>query len=340
MDPVTHGVVGAMAAFSVSKKEHRIPASIAGAGAALIADVETFMHLPSDPLFNLEVHRQFTHSIIFIPVGALIAALLFWWFMRNRLSFKEVYIYSFAGYATHWFMDVITSYGTELFWPFLETRYAWNLVSVVDPIFSAGLILFTGLAIWLNRKWLIGAAWGWMFLILMAGLIQNERAERVMQQLALERNHTIDRSVVKPTIGNQLLWRATYISGDSVHTDAVRTGLFSRAVAYRGETEPLVFIADEFTEYEGTTLYSDLKRFKRLSEAYLIRHPHKPEIIGDARYSMLPISLIPLWGVEVDTADTGRHLPFLYFRDAGDEVREPFMNMLFGEPYDGRLIRF
>ena len=332
MDPVTHGVVGAMAAFTVSKKEHRIPASITGAGAALIADVETFMHLPSDPLFNLEVHRQFTHSLVFIPVGALIAALLFWWFMRNRLSFRELYIYSFAGYATHWFMDVITSYGTELFWPFVETRYAWNLVSVVDPVFSVGLILFTGLAIWLNRTWLIGAAWGWMFLILAAGLIQNERAERIMQQLADERNHTIDRSVVKPTIGNQLLWRATYISGDSVHTDAVRTGLFSAATAYRGESEPLVYIADEFAEFEGTTLYSDLKRFKRLSEAYLIRHPHKPEIIGDARYSMLPTSLIPLWGVEVDVNDTERHLPFLYFRDAGDEVREPFMNMLFGKP--------
>jgi len=32
----------------------------------------------------------------------------------------------------------------------------------------------------------------------------------------------------------------------------------------------------------------------------------------------------------VDTTQTDRHVPFLYFRDAGDEVREPFMEMLLG----------
>ncbi|REL38884.1 metal-dependent hydrolase [Rhodohalobacter sp. SW132] len=330
MDPLTHGVVGAMAAYSVSSEKNRKPAVVAGAGAALIADVETFIHLPSDPLFNLEVHRQFTHALVFIPVGALIAAALFWWVLRRHLTFRDLYLYSLAGYATHWFMDVITSYGTELFWPFVDTRFAWNLVSVVDPVFSAGLILFTALAIGLNKKWLIYVAWAWMAIILAVGWMQNNRAEGAMTQTAAERGHFIERSVVKPTIGNQVLWRTTYISGDSVFTDGVRTGYFSGITVFPGEGEPLVFIEDEFSEFQGRTLYSDLQRFERLSEAYLIRHPDKPDVIGDARYSMLPTSLIPLWGVETDTTNTDTHLPFLYFRDSGEEIRTRFSGMLFG----------
>lgn len=340
MDPITHGVAGAMAAYTISDIKERNSAAVAGAGSAMLADIETFIYLPADPLFNLEIHRQFTHSLVFIPLGALIAAGLFWFLLRRHLPFKQLYLYSFAGYATHWFMDLITSYGMELFWPFVNTRYAWNLVSVVDPLFSAGLILFSGLALWHNRKWLIGAAWGWMILILAAGWIQNERAERTMNLLADERGHSVEHSVVKPTIGNQILWRAIYINRDSVYTDAVRAGLFSSPEIYSGESSPLVDVSDDFHAYRGTTLYSDLKRFERLAEGYLIRHPHLPEVIGDARYSMLPTSLVPLWGVATDTLQPDSHLPFLYFRDAGSEIREPFLNMLLGRENSIKAYRY
>jgi len=330
MDPITHGVTGAMAAYTISDSEKRKPAAAVGFGAALLADLETFIHMPGDPLFNLEVHRQFTHSLVFIPVGALVAALLLWYFFRNQFTFAKLYLFSFAGYSTHWFMDLITSYGTEIFWPFIDTRYSLNIVSVVDPIFSAGLIIFTAAAIIMNRKQLLAAAWGWLLLILTIGFVQNQRAHSAMQQMAAERNHAIERSVVKPTIGNQLLWRTTYISGDTVYTDAVRTGLFSGIRVYEGESEPLVVVKRDFSEFEGTTLYDDLLRFSRLSEEYLVRHPDQDEIVGDAAYSMLPTSLVPLWGVEVDTTQPDRHLPFLYFRDASDEVREPFKDMILG----------
>jgi len=331
MDPVTHGVVGAMAAYSFASIENSQKAAFTGFGAAILADVETFINLPSDPLFNLEIHRQFTHSLPFIPIGALLAAGLYWLILRNKLTFRQLFGFSFAGYATHWFMDVITSYGTELLWPFTNTRYAWNMISVVDPVLTAGLLLLMGFALWKNRKWLAVAAWLWLILILLTGWFQSQRAERSMTLLAEQRGHTVERSVVKPTIGNQLLWRATYISNGYVYTDAIRTGYISPVLIYQGESEPLVNISDEFQAHSGTTFYSDLQRFKRLSEGWLVRHPEKPDIIGDARYSMLPTSMTPLWGVETDTADTQTHLSFLYFRKSGPDVREPFLDMLLGK---------
>lgn len=330
MDPITHGVTGSMATLLFTDHDDNIrPASI-GFGAAMLADIETFIQIPSDPLFNLEIHRQFTHSLIFIPVGALVAAGLFWIMFRKRYNFSAIYLFSIAGYSTHWFMDLITSYGTELLWPFVDTRFALNIVSVVDPIITVGLIVFTSLALFKHRKHYLQIAWTWLIVFLLLGWMQNNRAATAMKSIAIERGHPIEKAVVKPTIGNQLLWRATYISRDSVYTDGIRTGIFSGIKHYDGESEPLVVIEDDFQPFRGTTLFNDLKRFSRLSKGFLIRHPNQPHVVGDAAYSMLPTSLIPLWGVETDTTDLAHHVSFNYYRDTSEEIRNSFKMMLLG----------
>jgi len=331
MDPLTQGLVGATASQSFSEKKKIRPAAFAGAAAAMMADLDYFIHIPSDPLFNIEIHRQFSHSLIFIPVGALIATFLLWWFMKKYLSVKELYLYSILGYATAGLLDTFTSYGTQLLWPFLETRFAWNVISVVDPVVTGGLIVFIGLAVWQRKKTMAWVAGGWLVLFLFFGWLQHSRATSAAQNLAAGRGHSIEKLVVKPTIANQRLWRANYIYDGRIYTDAIRTGIFSGITVFEGESEPLVIIERDFSGFEGTTLYNDLIRFKHLSESFLIRHPDKTEIIGDARYSMLPTELTPLWGVEIDTASTNRHLPFLYFRDASEEIREPFLDMLMGK---------
>lgn len=330
MDPITHGVTGSMAALICSDHDDKLRPAFVGLGAAMLADIETFIQIPGDPLFNLEIHRQFTHSLIFIPVGALVAAGLFCLLFRKHYDFSALYLFSFAGYSTHWFMDLITSYGTELLWPFLDTRFALNITSVVDPIITLGLIVFTSLALFKHRSYFLPLAWIWLSLFLLLGWIQNNRASSAMHDISQERGHSIEKAVVKPTIGNQLLWRATYISRDTIYTNAVRTGYFSGIRIYPGESAPVVVPEEEFLAYKSTTLYTDLQRFSRLSEGFLVRHPHQPDIIGDAAYSMLPTSLIPLWGVEIDTNNPENHVNFRYFRETGENIREPFIDMLLG----------
>ena len=334
LDPLTHGLVGATASKSAAEQKKLRPAAITGFFAAMLADLDYYIHFPSDPLFNIEIHRQFTHSLIFIPVGALVAAALLWWFMKKQLSFRELYLYSFLGYATSGLLDAFTSYGTQLLWPFSDTRFAWNYISVVDPVVTAGLIGLLAVA-WLKKEklyaWLAG---GWLIFFLLFGSIQHNRAASAAENLAAERNHNVEKLVAKPTIGNQRLWRANYIYDGRIYSDAVRTGIFSGITIYEGESAPRVIIEEEFAEFEGSTLYNDLLRFRKLSENYLIRHPEQPDIIGDARYSMLPTTLVPLWGVEADTTMPDRHLPFLYFRDTGEEVRKEFLDMLMGRNID------
>lgn len=335
MDPLTHGVVGALAAQSFAGKEKVRTAALAGFPAGMLADLDFFIHNPSDPLLNIELHRQFTHSLLFIPAGALIAALLLWWLLRKRLRFGELYLFSFVSYATAGLLDACTSYGTVLLWPLNDTRVAWNLISIVDPLFTVVLVLLLAAAWRTGHRHYAWSAGLWLLLYLSFGFLQQERATHALHALADERGHVVERAVVKPTVGNLLLWRGTYESDGELHADALRAGLFGKMRIYEGASAPLIR-PEHFRKRLGETrLFGDLIRFSRLSDGWLVRHPEDPDVIGDARYSMLPTSLIPLWGIRVDTANADDHAPLLYYREAGPEIREPFLRMLTGrDPAD------
>ena len=331
MDPVTHALTGAAAAQSLARNDLQRPAAFTAMIAALLPDLETFVHRADDPLFNIEIHRQFTHAFVFIPIGALLTALLLWWFMRRHLTFPQLFAFSFTGFATHGFMDAITSYGTELLWPFSDVRIAWNLVPIVDPLLTVVMALLVGLGVWHRRKWIGWVFFGWLALYILAGAVQRERAKDTITRLAGDRDHKIERLVVKPTIGNLLLWRSTYAHGDSIYVDAVRAGWGEGLLIYEGAAAESIHPETHFIRWKGTTLYSDIERFYRFSDGFVIRDPHRDEILGDARYSMIPNSLNPLWGIRADTTAADCHVPFLNFRDAGSEVRKTFLKQLKGK---------
>ena len=154
MDPFTQGIVGTTVAQSGSRRDTLIIASIIGLLAGLAADLDIFIRSGTDPLLFLEYHRHFTHSIFFIPFGALICAVVFYYLFskRNKLSFRQTYFFSFLGYATHGIIDSFTTYGTLLFWPFTDERIAWNTISVIDPIFTIPIFIFVILSIVKRNK--------------------------------------------------------------------------------------------------------------------------------------------------------------------------------------------
>ena len=61
-----------------------------------------------------------------------------------------------------------------------------------------------------------------------------------------------------------------------------------------------------------------------------MRHPRRPELIGDARYAMLPTSLEPLWGIVVDPSAPGGAVRFETGRKLTPEIRTRFVAMLLG----------
>ncbi len=328
MDPVTHGLIGASTSQSFVSNEQLRPAAIIGIVSAMLADLDVFIFDSADPLLNIELHRQFSHSFIFIPVGALIASGLLWYFFRNKMSFRKIYGLSFLGYATAGITDTFTSYGTKLFWPFSESRFSWDLISVFDPLFSLVILVIVILALYKKNPKICWFAWGWIVLYLSFAVIQQHRGTSVAKIIAQKQNHQMKKLVVKPTLGNQLLWSIRYEAQDTLYANGVHLSLFNDPKVYQGEAAPLLNWQQKYEQLNGTTLYNDIKRFDNLSEGYLIEHPDKSNVIGDGRYAMLPTAMSPLWGIKVDTTKPHKHLPFKTFRDATPAVRNTYLDML------------
>lgn len=330
MDPVSHGLIGASASQSFAKKNSFQAAAIVGLGSALLADLDVFISSASDPLLNLEMHRQFTHSLFFIPVGALVATLLSYWFVKKYLTLKQTYLFSLAGYATAGLMDLITSYGVLLFWPIKSERYSLDIISVFDPFFTLGVILFTGIAFYKREKLYTWFALAWAIGYLLFAFTQQQKGVRIAQEIASSNNHEIQQLIVKPTIANQILWSIRYTTDDSLYSFGLRSLPLAEPVVLEGESTALLQWKDAYSKFEGSVLYQDIQRFSDLSEGVLIQHPNYENLIGDGRYSMLPTTNAPLWGIEIDTTNSGQHVKFGTYRDASEEVRESFIDMLFG----------
>lgn len=331
MDPVTHGLIGASASQSASTNDQLWPASIVGLTSAMLADLDVFIASASDPLLNIELHRQFSHSFIFIPIGALIAAALLWYFFKNKLTFRQIYGFSFLGYATAGITDTLTSYGTKLYWPFLDDRFAWNLMSVFDPLFSAGILTCVAITLYKKKPRISWLVWGWIALYLSITVIQQQRGRQMARSIAQQEGHTIDRLVVKPTLGNQLLWSIRYTYQDTLHAHGIHLGIFGVPQVYHGESTPLLNWQQKYADFRGTTLYRDIKRFDKLSEGFLINHPDEKNVIGDGRYAMLPTRMSPLWGIKIDSTNPNKHLPFNTFREVTPSLRSTYLNMILGK---------
>jgi len=324
---VTQGVLVAALAQSVAKKEHVRLATIIGLVAGVIADADILIRSSADPLLSLEFHRHFTHSIFFIPIGAGIAFLLLWPFLRNKLPVAYLYLYCCMGYLLSGFIDACTSYGTNLLWPLIDTRISWHIISIVDPVFTIILIA----AIIAGYKKLrpsfsrIGILLAGCYLLF--ALFQMNRAENSIIELAAQRGHTIEKIIVKPTIGNSLLWRSVYLSKNTFYIDAVRVGLSKRI--YQGNSIKQFDMSQTFPELDtNSQLVEDIQRFEIFSDNFVSQYPGRPEVLGDVRYSMNPIGIIPLWGIEMNLDDSSQHVKFDNYRAASEQVKQQFIDML------------
>jgi len=78
MDPLTQGTLGASLSQSFAGDKKLVKyASILGFLAGMAPDLDLFIRSSEDPLLFLDFHRQFTHSLFFIPIGGFLCALLF-----------------------------------------------------------------------------------------------------------------------------------------------------------------------------------------------------------------------------------------------------------------------
>ncbi len=329
MDPLSQGVLGAAVAQLIASREQMPRAALLGGLAGMAPDLDVLIRSSTDPLLFLEYHRQFSHSLVFVPFGALLCALVAFPLNRHSISFGRTYAFCLLGFATHGLLDACTSYGTQLFWPFSDHRVAWNNVSVVDPAFTVPLLLLLGFATYRKTPvaaW-IGCAWAVGYLLV--GVAQRERAEAFGQDVAAGRGHGVVEIEAKPAFGSLLLWKTIYEVDDRYYVDAVRLG--AGATAYLGQSVSRLDVSRDLGWLEaGSQQARDLERFRWFSAGMIALDPNREDRVIDIRYSLLPNRIAPLWGIQLHRGtDLKRHVAFLTMRALSQADRDELFHMLF-----------
>ena len=333
MDPVSQGVVGAAFAQTAARRAKIATVAWYGAIGGMAPDIDVLFQSSTDPLLFLEYHRQFTHSLVFIPVGALIVFMLLWALAKRLpwlggLSRGEAYLACLMGYATHGLLDACTSYGTQLLWPFADTRIAWDTMSIVDPLFTLPILLLVVAASWTRRRWLVWLACVWIMSFFTLGWWQHERALWAAERVAQIRGHSPLRLTVKPSFANLLLWKTIYEFDGDYYVDAVRVGM--QPLWYQGASVRKLELARDFPGLESDTrLAKDVERFRWFSDDYLAPLENALRII-DMRYSMVPNEIDPMWGIELDFSQPNQHVVWWSSRELSDADQNSFLGMLVG----------
>lgn len=323
MDPITQGVVGATAAQLNSKPNELVRASLCGWFAGMAADLDILIRSNTDPLLALEYHRQFTHSLIFIPFGALLCAVVFHALLvRGQFAFARTYVFCFLAYATHALLDACTTYGTLLFWPFSLMRVAWNTISVVDPVFTIPAIVLILFALVRKKRVFSVCAALYMLAYLALGLVQNHRAEQVAVDLALSRGHSADHIGVKPSFANIVLWKSVYEYQNHYYVDAVRVGRSSSVI--EGSSVEKLNLAAHFPWLKSHTQQArDIERFRWFSNQHLGLDAHDPNRVVDIRYSLLPNQTTGMWGIVLNPkANDEAHVEYTTNRPQPQEAAQ------------------
>lgn len=330
MDPLTQGVVGSAVVMKFSNKKHILIATILGFFSGLAPDLDIFIRSSHDPLLALEYHRQFTHSLIFIPIGGLICATFFYYLYARRkgIEFKQLFIYCTLGYGTHGLLDSCTSYGTQLFWPFSDTRIAWNTISIIDPVFTLPILILIITGALKRKKIYSYLSLFWIIVYCSFGVIQQERARDVAINLANSRGHFNVSIDVKPSFANLIVWKTIYSQNNSYFVDAVKVGFHKKI--YEGSKIEKLSIRKSFPWLDHKSQQAkDIERFRWFSGGYLAISKKYPNRIIDIRYSMLPNEINGLWGIELNKLATRKsHVKYVFNRNRDLDSAKKLIKMI------------
>ncbi|HEX2539694.1 MAG TPA: metal-dependent hydrolase [Caldimonas sp.] len=170
MDAFTHALMGAHAAHLGTRPDARLSPRtrlLLGGVAAAFPDVD-FIGFLVDPLrFLAYWHQGPTHSLLLLPLWALLIAAAYCAATRRWRAFGEAVAVCGAGLATHLVLDLLTVYGTQLLYPLSSTRVSLRTTFVIDPLFTA--VIAISLAAALHRGDRRIAAAGLLLLVAYVG---------------------------------------------------------------------------------------------------------------------------------------------------------------------------
>ena len=286
MDSLTQIVLGAAVGEAVLGKKIGNKAIALGAIAGTIPDLDVIANYFTDTVTALEIHRGFTHSIVF----AVVFGLLFGWLLSlwdKRANLKQWFWFWFLCFVTHPLLDAHTTWGTQLFWP-LDLRLAYKNIFVIDPLYTLPFLVFLILAMLqkrgtikrrrFNNLGLIVSSSYLLLTLVFKGITYqkfiNALEEQKIDYLAIE---------TKPSPMNTILWTA------NVETeDAFLIGDYSFF-----DTKPIQF----FPHPKNHEALGNLKQYEKVQRLikitkgwYTVSERSDGIYLNDLRFGMMSVN--------------------------------------------------
>ncbi len=306
MDPLTQGLLGASVGQASYGRLLGRRAVVWGALVGMAPDLDVLAS-PLWPAGDWLWHRGPTHALVFGPLVGPAIGWLLWKRLGGRLS--HWIGLCVAALFTHPLLDLFTSYGTQLLWPFSRQRLALDAIAIVDPAYS--LVLAAALV--LGLRWGAGtasarrAAWvalGLSSAYVGAGLGINAKVEAFARRQLAAGGVAVSGVSAFPTLLQLPLRRVVARSGDEVFVGWVSGPLehpisWERFVAASG---PLVEAARRTPEVRLLEWFARGEMAARVEERGAVVE------FDDLRYGVPGRPRDGLWGVRVRLDAAGHPL--------------------------------
>ncbi len=213
MDSVTQMVLGAAVAEATIGRKIGNRAILWGAVAGTMPDLDVFVPL-GDVVKDFTYHRSASHSLF---VLALVTPLLVWLITRIHADTRELrkrwMLTIFLVFATHVLLDSLTAYGTQIFWPLLNTPVSLSSVFIIDPTYTLPLLIGVIAALVMTRDSDRGHLVNRFGLIastayLAWSLVAKGIVDRNFEDALVDQGISYQRIFSTPAPFNTLLWRA------------------------------------------------------------------------------------------------------------------------------------
>lgn len=287
MDSLTQIVLGAAVGEAVLGKKVGNRAMLWGAIAGTIPDLDVIARFLTDTITATEMHRGFSHSIVF---SVLMAPVLGWLVhqikKRADVGWQGWTKLFFWGLFTHPLLDAFTTWGTQLFWPF-ESRLAFNNIFVIDPLYTVPFLICLIIAAFKKRGSLSRKRINNLGLYLSTGylaltLLLKWAAHSKITEALEEQNIAYTQISTRPALMNSILWNANVDAGEQY-----LIGDYSFF-----DSNPVVFKAYPKKRAEAIDMIAtdEVQRLIKVSEGWYILEEEKGTwVYSDLRFGLIPI---------------------------------------------------
>lgn len=284
MDSVTQAVLGGAVGEKILGRHIGNRAVLYGALIATIPDLDVFLGKLYDPITALEIHRGFSHSILFALLLSPILGFLIEGIERRKVTWLAATSASFLCLFTHALLDAFTTWGTQLFWP-SDYRIDFKAIFVIDPLYTLPFLFCLIRAMRLPRESQSRNRWNTRGIIISTAYLMLATAVKlnsagIFEQSLEQNGMTYKRLIVKPSPLNIILWNA------NIETDL---GYWLADYSYFDRSAIRYDFYPKGDQFLGDLKNSDvIRQLARISEGwYIITKRDGKIFFNDLRFGML-----------------------------------------------------